>query len=119
MPHVLLPVVSIVELRSTLLTMDILVHVKQLSITRLLHRDITGKVTSTSQRISGAICLALSSEATFPHKMAAHGKKEATGGVGMATKPGESRYAAVAKMATTRGTTAAHVHIVLTFKTRV
>ena len=74
MPHVLLLVASIVELGSTLLTMDILFHLKPLSITELLHRDITGKETSTSQRISGAICVGLGSEVTFPHKMAAHRK---------------------------------------------
>ena len=74
MPHVLLPVASIVELGSTLLTMDILVHLKPLRITGLLHRDITGKETSTSHRVSAAICVALTSEVTFPHKMASHRK---------------------------------------------
>ena len=70
----LLPLASVVELGSTLLTMDLLVHLKPLSITGLLHRDVTGKETSTSQRIVAAICVALSSEVTFPHKMAAHRK---------------------------------------------
>ena len=70
----LLLVVSLPELNSTLLTMDILVHLKPLSITRLIHTDLIGKETSTSHRVSAAICVALSSEVTLPHRMAAHRK---------------------------------------------
>ena len=55
------PVVSIVELCSTLLTMDILGNLKQLGITGLVYRDINGKETSTSQRVSAAISVALRS----------------------------------------------------------
>ena len=61
--------VSIGELNSTLLTLDILVHLKQLSITGLFHRGLTGK--ETSYRVCAAICVDLSSELTLPHKMAA------------------------------------------------
>ena len=46
-------------------------------------------------------------------------KKEGTSGGGMATEPGENWQAAVPKMAATRGSNAAHVHIKLIFKTRV
>ena len=70
----LLLVFPIPELNSTLLTMDILVNLKPLSITGPIQTDLTGKETSTSHRVSSAICVALSSEVTFPHRMAAHRK---------------------------------------------
>ena len=67
--HVLLLVVPIGELNCILLTLDILVHLKQLSITGLFHTGLTGK--ETSHRVRAAICVDLSSEVTLPHKMAA------------------------------------------------
>ena len=63
-PHMLLLVVPIVELNSTLLTTDILVHLKPLSITGPFHTDITDKKISTSHRVNAAMCVALCSELT-------------------------------------------------------
>ena len=70
----LLLMVPVDKLHSTLLTMDIIVHLKPLSITGPFHTDLTGKETSTYRRVSAAICVALSSEVTLPHRMAAHRK---------------------------------------------
>ena len=85
----LLLVVHIGELKSTLLTSDILVYLKQLNIVEMFHTDLTGKETSTYHIVRAAICVALSPEVALSHKKFP-GKKE-TGGGGMAwRKPASS-----------------------------
>ena len=101
----LLTVVSFSEFNSTLLTQDILVHLKQLRITGLFHTGLTGKETYTSHRVCAAICVDLSSEVTLPHKMAAQRnvrkKKQLAAEGWPQSLAGESRNAAVPKMAAT------------------
>ena len=63
--------VFISKLNFTLMTPDILVHLKQLSLTGLFHTGLTCKETQTSHRVCIDVCVDLSSEVTLPHKMAA------------------------------------------------
>ena len=92
----LLSKVFVSKLNTTLLTLDIRVHLKPLGITERFHRDLNGNTTLTSQRVGVAICVPLSSELTSTHEMVTQEngatKDDTIGGV-LASESGESRHA--------------------------
>ena len=118
----LLSVVLVSKRNTTLLTLVIPVHLKPLGIPVRFHTDLNGKMTSTSQRVDSALCVALCSVLTSPHEMAAQrngARKDGTSGGVLASESGESRHAVGGKMAASWDSTVTAGHISLSMKGEV